>query len=94
MSRERARSTVLIDNERIRMTEWRFAPGSSTHPHRHEFDYAIVPMTTGRLLIKTANGESYADLVVGVPYFRQSGVEHEVINANDVDFVFIEIEIR
>ncbi|MFQ5998153.1 MAG: cupin domain-containing protein [Candidatus Bathyarchaeia archaeon] len=94
MSRERARSTVLIDNERVRMTEWRFAPESSTHHHRHEFDYVVVPMTTGRLLIKTANGESFSDLATGVPYFRKSGVEHEVINANDVDFVFIEIEIK
>ena len=35
--------TVQIDNERTRVTEWRFAPGASTGYHRHEYDYVIVP---------------------------------------------------
>ena len=39
--------TTQIDNERSRVTEWRFAPGAATGFHRHEYDYVIVP---GRLL--------------------------------------------
>jgi hypothetical protein len=30
----------------------------------------------------------------GVPYFRSAGVEHDVVNANDGEFAFIEIEIK
>jgi transposase InsO family protein len=29
----------------------------------------------------------------GVPYFRKAGVEHDVINPNDGEFSFIEVEI-
>jgi mannose-6-phosphate isomerase-like protein (cupin superfamily) len=30
----------------------------------------------------------------GVPYYRPAGVEHDVINASDGDYAFIEVEIR
>jgi mannose-6-phosphate isomerase-like protein (cupin superfamily) len=33
-------------------------------------------------------------LTVGAPYFREAGVEHDVVNTNDHDFTFIEIEMR
>jgi quercetin dioxygenase-like cupin family protein len=46
-------ATVQVDNERVRVTEWRFAPGAATGWHRHELDYVVVPMTTGRLRIDT-----------------------------------------
>ena len=94
MSQEQARSTVLIDNERVRVTEWRFAPGAATGYHRHEYDYVVVPMTTGTLLLKTPDGDHEAELTQGVPYFRNVGVEHDVMNANDYEFVFVETELK
>ena len=94
MARQQARATVLIENERVRVTEWRFAPRAATGWHRHEYDYVVVPLTSGRLLLKTADGEQYADLTRGVPYFRNVGVEHDVINANDDEFVFVETELK
>ncbi|MFQ5761710.1 MAG: cupin, partial [Candidatus Bathyarchaeia archaeon] len=36
----------------------------------------------------------HGNLVAGVPYFRKAGVEHDVVNANDEEFVFIEIEVK
>ena len=48
--------TVLIDNERVRVTEWRFAAGAHTGHHRHEYPYVVVPMTTGPLAIRSAAG--------------------------------------
>jgi quercetin dioxygenase-like cupin family protein len=87
--------TVQIDNARVRVTEWRFAPGAATGHHRHEFDYVVVPQTTGRLRIIGPDGsESDADLQTGVAYSRDAGVEHDVINANDFEFVFVEVEIK
>ena len=94
MSEEKARATVLIDNERVRVTEWRFAPGAATGYHRHEYDYVVVPMTTGKLLLKALGGDHEADLTQGVPYFRNVGVEHDVINTNDFEFAFIETELK
>ena len=86
--------TVQVDNDRVRVTEWRFARGAATGWHRHEFDYVVVPMTTGKLLLKEGDGERYAELKAGVSYSREVGVEHNVINANDYEFVFVEVEMK
>lgn len=90
-----AKSTVFIDNERTRVTEWRFAPGASTGWHRHEFDYVVVPMLDGKLKLTNGENESQiAELSAGVPYFRQVGVEHDVTNVNEFEYAFIEIELK
>jgi quercetin dioxygenase-like cupin family protein len=87
--------TVKIDTARVRVTEWRFAPGAATGWHRHEFDYVVVPMTTGPLAIEGAGGAiTTAPLVRGEPYHRPAGVEHDVRNPNPTEFVFIEIELK
>ncbi len=92
---KKARPTVRIDNERTRVTEWRFAPGAATGWHRHEHDYVVVPLTTGRLrLIGPGGQESVAELTAGLPYFRAKGVEHDVVNASEGEFAFIEIEFK
>ncbi len=86
--------TVQVDNERVRVTEWRFAPGAATGFHRHEHDYTVVPLTTGSLAITGPAGDATAALVAGEPYFRAAGVEHDVRNANAFEFVFVEIELK
>ena len=44
--------TVLIENERVRVTRWDFAqPGDCTGWHRHEHDYVVVPLFDGNLRI-------------------------------------------
>ncbi len=92
---DKAVPTVVVDNDRTRVTEWRFAPGAATGWHRHELAYVIVPLTTGRLKLVDGEGEaSFAELKAGVPYYRDAGVEHDVINANDVEFVFLETEFK
>jgi len=93
-SAKAAIATVQIDNERMRVTEWRFAPGAATGFHRHAYDYCVVPMTTGKLRIEGKGGTSVAELVTGRSYTRKEGVEHNVINANDFEIVFIEVELK
>lgn len=90
----RAVATVTVDNARVRVTEWRFAPGAATGFHRHEWAYVVVPMTTGRLAATGPAGDSVNELVAGQPYYRPAGVEHDVRNANAHEFVFIEIELK
>ncbi len=92
---EKAVPTVQVDNARTRVTEWRFAPGAATGWHRHDYDYVIVPGTTGKLrLVGAGDVENLAELTAGQCYFRESGVEHDVINANGFEFVFVEIEFK
>jgi len=91
----RAVPTVQIENDRIRVTEWRFAPGAATGWHRHDYDYVVVPITTGQLtMIGPGGTESRASLISGQAYARDAGVEHDVVNANDHEFVFIDIELK
>ncbi len=91
----KAVQTVFIDNERVRVSEWRFAPGAATGWHRHAMDYVVVPMADGVLeLVEPDGGRRRAELRRGVPYFRNAGVEHDVINANAFEFAFVETEIK
>lgn len=96
MSKDRpaATPTVMVENDRVRVTEWRFPPGGATGWHRHDMDYVVTPMTTGVLLLETPDGDVEAQLEAGKPYYRGAGVEHDVINANDYEFVFVETEIK
>jgi quercetin dioxygenase-like cupin family protein len=95
MSRVSAIPTILIDNDRIRVTEWRFPPGAATGWHKHEMDYMVTPMTTGVLSIEASDGSvTEVNLVAGQPYFRETGVEHDVINVNAHEFIFIETELK
>jgi len=90
-----AQPSVMIDNDRVRVTEWRFKKrGDDTGWHRHEYDYVVVPLFDGVLDIDIGNGEIVkADMKIGVPYFREAGVEHNVINGNDFECAFIETEL-
>jgi quercetin dioxygenase-like cupin family protein len=76
------------------VTEWRFQPGAETGWHRHEYDYVVVPLSTGRLELDDGKTRRTAELFVGRSYYRPLGVEHNVINANDYEFTFIEIEFK
>jgi quercetin dioxygenase-like cupin family protein len=89
-----ATAHLQVDNERVIVTEWRFAPGAQTGHHVHGHDYVVVPLTTGTLRLVEPEGTRDVQLQAGVSYSRMAGVAHNVINANDYEFRFIEIEIR
>jgi hypothetical protein len=54
----------------------------------------VVPVTTGDLSIWDGAREMRAALAGGVSYTRAAGVEHDVINPNSFEFVFVEIELK
>jgi quercetin dioxygenase-like cupin family protein len=89
-----ARPTVQVENDRVIVAEWRLPPGGHTGWHRHMHDYVVVPMTTGELQIDDGRMIVPAPLRAGVSSAGLTGVEHDVINANDFEFVFVEIEIK
>ncbi|HMM77965.1 MAG TPA: cupin domain-containing protein [Gammaproteobacteria bacterium] len=93
-TRAAAVPTVQVDNDAVKVTEWRFAPDAETGWHRHEYDYVVVPVTDGRLRLETPNGEIEAELKLGQSYSRSVGVEHNVINASGHELVFVEVEIK
>jgi beta-alanine degradation protein BauB len=87
--------SVQADNARVRVTEWRFAPGAETGEHVHQMDYVVVPLADGQLKIVSPQGEeTFVPLKAGASYFRNAGVHHNVINANAFEYAFIEIELK
>lgn len=97
--RPKAIGTKQIENERVIVTEWRFAPGAETGWHRHGHDYIVVPLLDGKLAIEDgppgSNGQTHiAEMKAGGSYNRPVGVEHNVINANDFEYAFVEIELK
>jgi quercetin dioxygenase-like cupin family protein len=92
--RPSAVQTILVENDRVRVSRWQFEPGAHTGWHRHELDYVVVPLADGRLELEEGGETRIAELGHGVPYFRKAGVEHDVISANEGDFAFVEIELK
>ncbi|MBG1230813.1 cupin domain-containing protein [Aestuariivirga litoralis] len=89
-----AKAIVHVENERVIVTEWRFQPGENTGWHIHGHDYVVVPLMDGKVRLETPTGTSHAEMKSGAPYYRPKGVEHDVINANDGEYAFIEIELK
>jgi len=90
-----AKSDVQIDNDEVRVTEWRLEPGSATGHHRHEMDYVIVPVSNSDMTIIAPDGtRSVSKLQVGKSYFRKAGVEHDVRNDTAEPIVFLEVELK
>ena len=90
-----AKATRLIDNDKVIVTEYRFPrDGDNTGWHRHALPYVVVPMLNGRLKLVATDGERFADMTAGVPYYRAAGVEHDVVNASGGEYAFLESEIR
>lgn len=90
----KAEAKKQIENERVTVTEWRFQPGAETGWHRHEYDYVVIPGMNGSLLLETTEEKHIVELKEGQSYFKPSGIEHNVINASDFEFYFVEIELR
>ncbi|MFN3938328.1 MAG: nuclear transport factor 2 family protein [Gemmobacter sp.] len=90
----KAEPVVHIEDDRFKVTEWKFAPGAETGWHTHGHDYVIVPLTDGNLRLDHPDGQvSHAALHHGVPYSRRVGVHHNVTNAGTGPLSFLEVEV-
>jgi len=89
----KATSLRQVQNGRVIVTEWRFAPGAETGHHVHAYDYVVVPLTTGTLRLEESTGAREARLELGASYTRPAGIAHNVINVNPYEFRFVEIEL-
>ena len=89
-----AKANVLIDNDKVKVTEWSFEVGDNTGHHIHEYNYIVVPMHDGELkIVDKDNNETISKLTKGGAYYREKGVEHNVFNNNTIPYSFIEIEL-
>ena len=90
-----ATATILIDDARVRVTRFDFAPGDETGWHRHAYDYVITAVTECRMrLDEPGIGAREVTVAAGDAYRRSEGVEHNVINAGDRPMAFVEVELK
>jgi quercetin dioxygenase-like cupin family protein len=93
--RAAASPTLLVDDARVRVTRWDFAPGAETGWHRHEFDYVITALTDCPMqLEEPGGGARRVDVAAGSAYRRDAGVEHNVVNAGEAPMAFVEVELK
>jgi quercetin dioxygenase-like cupin family protein len=90
-----ATATVQVDDEHVRVTRWDFPPGAETGWHRHGMAYVVVPVSDGKMLLELPGGQTAtAEIKAGVAYARAAGIEHNVVNAGDTAFAFVETELK
>lgn len=91
---KKAECSIQLENDRARVRKWTFGPGTETGRHTHNHDFIVVPLTRGKLLLKTQEGESVRELEPGQSYFRNAGMDHNAINAGEDEIVLLEIELK
>jgi beta-alanine degradation protein BauB len=87
--------TQQVDDERVRITRWDFAPGAATGFHVHEYPYVVTYLTDAKLRIVDKDGQaSMVEMKAGGSYSRPKGIAHDVINAGAAPMAFVEVEIK
>lgn len=95
MTREPAVATRLLEDDRVRVTRFDFAPGAETGWHTHEMDYVITTVTACTLTLEHPDGTTTESTVsAGQAYTRVEGTEHNVINGGDKPMAFVEVELK
>jgi beta-alanine degradation protein BauB len=89
-----ATSTVLQEDDAVRITRWDFEPGAVTGWHRHGWPYFVVLLTDAVMKVDDGSKETEVALVAGQSYRRPAGVEHDVMNGSPHPIAFVEIEIK
>lgn len=92
--RNKARSHLQIENDKVIVTRWDFAPGEETGHHRHGYDYIVIPLKDGHLEAVNGEGTKLGEMKTGQSYARPAGVEHNIINPGPGEMAFIEIEFK
>jgi oxalate decarboxylase/phosphoglucose isomerase-like protein (cupin superfamily) len=94
-AREVAQPTVMVDDDRVKVTRWDFAPGAETGWHRHGMHYVVTTLTPCSFLLEEPGGGARrVDMEAGIAYRREEGVEHNVVNAGSEPMSFVEVELK
>lgn len=90
-----AEVTVQTDNDRVRVTRYRFPPNGETGWHTHRHPYVVVPTAGGTLTMIDEHGSRVeAEMTAGAAYYREAGVSHNVVNLTDDVVEFVETELK
>ena len=92
---DKCSSTLLVEDDKVRVTRFDFGPDQETGWHIHEHDYVITAITDCFMMLQHPDGtETESEVAAGNAYIRDAGVHHNVINTSDQKMSFIEIEFK
>lgn len=95
MTRLAAAADQMIDDDRVRVTQFDFAPGAETGWHEHAMDYVVTAITDCQMLLEEPDGTTReVTIPAGTAYRRNAGVRHNVVNAGPTNMVFVEVELK
>ncbi len=91
-------TTLLFENERVRVWDLRLEPGQASGLHRHSTDFLYVVIGDGRLQTAFLDGSAdpARDMQDGDVRFRVVDGEsiHEAVNAGDAPWRNIVVELK
>ena len=88
-------ATQLVDDDRVRVTRFDFAPGAQKGWHEHGYDYVITAVTDCTMqLEEPGGGTRIVTVSAGDAYRREKGIKHNVINGGDKQMSFVEVELK
>lgn len=91
---ENVGSTVIYEDERVRVWNFTLAPNESTSLHRHDCDYHFVALQPSTLEVFGANGERLFDfLATGTLGFKLDGDELVQLPPSSADASFTPIRV-
>jgi quercetin dioxygenase-like cupin family protein len=84
---------VLLDNDRVRVLEFRIKPGETSEMHSHPANI-VYSLGSARIIIKSPNRQSReVEMKQGEAIWSDGGL-HEVINIGTTDNFGIVIELK
>jgi len=90
-----AERVVMFEDEKTRITFWRFPPGTETGWHRHTHDYVTIQQSGGQLQLENRDGTvKVIDYEDGRVAAYSAPIEHNATNISDVEVRVTEIEYK
>ena len=90
-----AQHSLLLEDDRTRITQWVLAPGDQTGWHNHTHDYVTVQQSGGAMLLQAADGsEKRVEYEDGRTMSWTAPIEHNAVNISDLEVRVLEIEFK
>ncbi len=94
-------TSVLFENDRVRVWELRLAPGERSDVHRHELDYVLVQVSGGKIAAEPEpdteseyNTYIEADVAPGDVVFVGRGGIETAVNKGTAPYLEIIVELK
>ena len=84
---------VILENDRVRLLEYRGKPGDKTAMHSHP-DVLVYPLTAGKFKFTVPNGESFEiDIKAGEAMFAEAQ-DHSTENTGTAEARILLVELK